>query len=1550
MKKKIVILIVALGILFAGSATILGTTIVKTIKKNENDATLKTENEKNYIAEMFHDQGHIYMSPQEPKEGEELTLRLRTVRYNVTRAQVQYTNDNGVSWKTVNMEYEKQDDTGYYDLWKASFKAEGSRIYYRFLAGNKDVINVAYYDTKGVSQSEGSYRNCWQVVPGHEVPEWTKGATWYSLVPDAFYNGSTTNDKQVSGQNSYATWNNLHKGLRDKYGGDLDGVEKQLDYIQKLNVDAIFMNPIWKSYQNVGYGTLHFDEVESSLGNEEDLVELADAIHKRDMKIMGDVVLTFTNENSYYFDKYGLWPEDGAYEAKDSKWASMYKMFNFPNNYMVTWSSPALDLNDELAKDLIYKKENSYLLKYANILDGYRFDCGGWLWGTTETDDLKAYDIIKDIRKSVKEVNNDFCLLTESDSANLNTNTWDSSWNIHYMDKLQDYAKGLVNETLMTEAMYEYEQLLPRNVALAMQNMLCDHDSYRIVQDKDYMYNAAVLIQMTYLGAPSIFYGEEVNYIRETEDGIGTITSFYAMDWDESNWDQERYNFYRAVTELRKEYSCIKTGAANVLNSDNSNNTICFGRWDENGAAITVTSQNEDVIKVEIDAKQCDIPDGTVMTDWFAGVQYVVEDGKFTAEVIPGGTVFVTGKKAATFRHAYEVTEIGTNLSKDGVFATNTSSFLVEGEGKIDGSSDNLMFANVVAYDAFSVYANVRGEDKGSLLIRDGLNKKDVFYGAYIDGEKLQIIARTAIGKQSIVIKELDCTKNTYVKLSRNANNEFVAYKTEVTDGKLGKWELIKGSEILINMNNRVYYGFAPLKGKMRVNNITFTQEKGESTFDTFDEKVVTSLFENINADFVSVKDGSLVIKNNKQKQSHRLVTNGREDDWTFKTKMKHTPTEDGYAGVVSQQDDKNYIIAGVRHVKDEEVFFIGKATNGKIVIYNSVKNLEPDKEVVIQLQRIGAYYSAIYSSDNEASWNYIGKVYTNYSEENVGLLVAGKGSAAFDWVSFGDSINDGISTNTPHTPIEVDVTYTNNSMTSDPSYEWVNGEWSLVTGGWNQSNKTTLAQASIVNRLFTDLYAEATIEIKDGNGWAGFGFGKQTPYTEDKDGFALRYYKNGTLELTYQGEVISERKLDSKSKSGMRIVVEAFDGTIIVYAGQDTKPIMTVYGTGYYNGYTSLYTSGVNADFRNFHHGSTGASWNIISGTISGSGNVLSTIDTSTKERQIHSAAALAGYAFTDFVATAKLGVMIQDEELAAAAGLLLCASEGKSSSVDGAYVHVDGKGNLILSIDGQVKSTYALPANAYTASIMVVKQEGTYKVFYKGVDEPVMEYTEDFNRGGVLAVHTINGGGIFANIGIENLQSGQDYTQTKTAKEWKNSGTMPFQDNFANTDSAEHYLFFNTESAKFDVKDGSLQCTDPTAWVGGATILKDSYSDFTLEFKLRMDAKAGSWMSVGMRKTKVDGNHTNSGMSMMINPSGALFFYSSIDDTSTEKAQIPDFRIGQWYNVKIEARGKMVTAYVNGQKLLSYTDNDFQEGFINFTSGKSEFSLDDIKVTPLK
>lgn len=66
-------------------------------------------------AEYFHDQGDIYMQPSAPTEKDDVTIRLRCGRYNVTKAQIQVTLDEGTTWKCYEMKYEKTDDTGYYD-------------------------------------------------------------------------------------------------------------------------------------------------------------------------------------------------------------------------------------------------------------------------------------------------------------------------------------------------------------------------------------------------------------------------------------------------------------------------------------------------------------------------------------------------------------------------------------------------------------------------------------------------------------------------------------------------------------------------------------------------------------------------------------------------------------------------------------------------------------------------------------------------------------------------------------------------------------------------------------------------------------------------------------------------------------------------------------------------------------------------------------------------------------------------------------------------------------------------------------------------------------------------------------------------------------------------------------------------------------------------------------------------------------------------------------------------------------------------------------------
>ena len=1549
MKKKTIALLIVLVLVLTVSATFIITTVAGALKDEKQDKELKAEKEKAVIEDLFHDQGYIYMTPDEPKQDEILTLRLRTERYNVTRAQIQYTIDYGQSWKAADMKLEKQDDTGYYDIWKGEIPAEGDLLYYRFTVGNSDLLNTVYYDTKGITTIENGYAGCWQVVPGHHVPDWAKGALWYSVLPDAFYNGNTTNDKQTSGDNSYTAWNSVHKSQVDNYGGDLAGIKSKLDYIESLNVDAIYMNPISKTWHNAGYAPLRYDEVDSTYGNEEDLKQLAEAIHDRDMKLMGDVVLTFVNENSYYFNKDGRWPVTGAYQSEESEWSSMFKFFRWPDNFMQTWSSPAIDLNQQASKNLLYAQKNSYLLKYADIFDGYRFDCGGWLWGTTETDDLGAFTFIKEIRDTLKEKNENFYILSEADWSNLNTGTWDSQWNINYMPKLQDYAKGLINETLMLEAMYTYEKTIPRNVAVCLQNMMSDHDSNRVVEHDDYMYNAAVLIQMTYLGSPSIFYGEEVDLIRENEDGIGTTQPFYAMEWDESNWNQARLNFYKATAELRRKFTCVKTGVVNILDSDIANNMISFGRWDKNGAAITVTSQNSEMITVDIPVNKCDIKNGTVMTDWYTGAQYVVKEGKITADIIPGGTVLVTGEKAFAYRQLYKKSELGMVSAKNDIVTEDEASFTIKGTGKIDTAKDTIIYVNAVAYDDFTVFANMRGKGKSTLMIRSSANRDSVYYAAVIDGDTLSVVARTKEGEKPETLVKVECTKNTYVKLLRTGNNEFGAYRTEVTDGSLGTWELIEGATISISMDNKVFYGFAPLKGEMHVNNVTFEQLAEKSIYDTFDGMVHTALFDHAGAEFATLKDGRLTITNSKKENLHSLLTNAMEDDWTFKTKMGSIATDVEYAGVVCSQDQNNYIIAGRREVSGKQELFIGKGVNGVIAVYGSVDDPLPDKDVIIQLQRIGAYYSAVYSADDGATWNYIGRLYTNYSNERVGILAAGEGSVSYDWVSFGDSINDGVSTNTPHTPIAVDTTYTNNSTADECKYEFLTGDWSLVTGGWTQKDKEVFAQASATNKLFSGLYAEATVEIEDGSGFAGLAFGKTTPYTDAEDGFVLQYYKTGELVLAKQGKVITKRELKAPKDGAMRLVVEAFEGRIIVYAGQTATPVMSLNNTGYYNGYVSFCTKDAKADFRNFHHGSTNASWNWVASSGAGNGTTLTTAYSTYGQWELHGISTLSGYAFTNFVCTAKLMVSAVNEDIETASGLLLCASEGKSAASDGVFVYLSADGRLVLQADGVEKASYSLPEGSVSAFIMVVKQSGTYNVFLKGVNTPVLEYSEDFNRGGVLSVYTINGKGAFTNIAIENLQPKQDYTGSALVAKWNDSERNVFADDYGTSDCIGNYHLYWSDHGTFKVQDGVLSCKDSSDWIAGATVMEDIYSDFALEFKLRIDADSTGWMSVGMRKDKVDGNHNDSGFSFMVQPNGTVYFFGSEEQENIGTYKIADFSVGEWYDVKLVAVGSSVTAYINGIRAASFTDSHYQEGFISFTSGMTEYSIDDLKITTL-
>jgi glycosidase len=121
----------------------------------------------------------------------------------------------------------------------------------------------------------------------------------YLIFPDRFANGDPSNDN-VSG---------MLEGLQrheltGRHGGDLKGIKDHLDYIQDLGISAIWLNPelendqLEASYH--GYAVTDHYRVDRRFGTNEQYRELVAECHKRNIKVVRDVVLNHIGDNHYW--------------------------------------------------------------------------------------------------------------------------------------------------------------------------------------------------------------------------------------------------------------------------------------------------------------------------------------------------------------------------------------------------------------------------------------------------------------------------------------------------------------------------------------------------------------------------------------------------------------------------------------------------------------------------------------------------------------------------------------------------------------------------------------------------------------------------------------------------------------------------------------------------------------------------------------------------------------------------------------------------------------------------------------------------------------------------------------------------------------------------------------------------------------------------------------------------------------------------------------------------------------------------------------------------
>ena len=503
----------------------------------------------------------------------------------------------------------------------------------------------------------------------------------YQIFVDRFYNGDTQNDVQT-GEYTYIgehterilNWAKppATMGVREFYGGDLQGIMEKLDYLQDLGVEVLYLNPIFVSPSNHKYDCQDYDYVDPHYGvivqdgegllmpgdkdnshatkyikrvtdkknleaSNKFFARLVEELHRRGMKIILDGVFNHCGSFNKWMDRERIYEGQegyapGAYVSADSPYRNFFD-FKDPDQWPYNPSYDGWWAHDTLPK-LNYEGSRElydYVLKIAakwvsppyNV-DGWRLDVAADLGHSNEFN----HKFWKDFRKAVKTANPQALILAEhygNPEGWLQGDEWDSvmnydafmepvTWFLTGMEKHSDeYREDLYgNSDAFIGAMKTHMRALHMSALTTAMNELSNHDhsrfltrtnrrvgrvSYAGYEAASEGINPAVMreaigIQMTWPGAPTVYYGDEAGVCGFTDpDNRRTYP------W--GNEDRELLGFYKKMIAIHKKYKILSRGSLKFLWNDYQG--LCYGRFSHTEQMIVILNNRDEAREVMIE-------------------------------------------------------------------------------------------------------------------------------------------------------------------------------------------------------------------------------------------------------------------------------------------------------------------------------------------------------------------------------------------------------------------------------------------------------------------------------------------------------------------------------------------------------------------------------------------------------------------------------------------------------------------------------------------------------------------------------------------------------------------------------------------------------------------------------------------------------------------------------------------------------------------------------------------------------------------------------------
>lgn len=598
-----------------------------------------------WLKTVHHDGSPKYVSNMYPAVGETIQIRLRTGRHAPVRRVLLRTFPDGEAYLTSLRETE-QDSVCQW--WEGDLLVGEPTVHYRFVLDAED--GIWFYSANGAGYHIPLDNTDFRILGDYIAPDWLHTAVFYQIFPDRFANGDPGNDPgpddmQFKGVPAKTyPWGSAPDPAQPFpivfYGGDLQGIIAKLDYLADLGVNALYLNPIFTARSNHKYDVTDYMAVDPTLGGDNALVALREALTARSMRYILDVV---PNHCGYWHPWFQAALRDVTAEE-----AGFFTFEQHPDQYATwlgVWTLPKLNYQNGELRRRIFEGEQAlfrHWLRAPFAADGWRVDVANML--ARQGPSQLGAEVARGIRTAVKTDWPNTYLMGENffdASPQLQGDQWDGVmnytgltlpfwyWLNGYTQWVHDLSEHIVSPVkwstyALIETWENRRAAIPWVIALQQYNLLGSHDTSRIrsiVGGNDALHRLALIVLFTFPGVPGLYYGDEIGMVDDP-----ALHSRGCMPWDPAAWDHDLLAFHKRLIALRKESEALRNGGFELLLCEED--AFAFQRESVTDRVLVVAHRSEvprntAVLRVD----HAGIPDGAVLENALTGERAVVKHG-----------------------------------------------------------------------------------------------------------------------------------------------------------------------------------------------------------------------------------------------------------------------------------------------------------------------------------------------------------------------------------------------------------------------------------------------------------------------------------------------------------------------------------------------------------------------------------------------------------------------------------------------------------------------------------------------------------------------------------------------------------------------------------------------------------------------------------------------------------------------------------------------------------------------------------------------------------